>query len=162
MRQHAESIESRLAALEDAEAIRNLIAFYGPLADSGQADAVAMLWEPDGIYAIAGIGEAKGRKAIADLITGPQHQSLMNAGCAHLLGPVAVSLSGTDAEAWGHSVVVRQDGGGFGIARASANHWVLRRSATGWRVVRRDNAVLDGDPSAFQLFSGAVFPLPRK
>jgi len=38
------TLEERLQALEDREAIRALIARYGPLADSGDAAGVAALW----------------------------------------------------------------------------------------------------------------------
>ena len=55
-----EPLEARLQALEDAEAIRTLIARYGPLADQGDAEGVAQLWSEDGSYAIAGFGEARG------------------------------------------------------------------------------------------------------
>ena len=37
-------LEQRLRALEDREAIRNLIASYGALADCGAADELAALW----------------------------------------------------------------------------------------------------------------------
>jgi hypothetical protein len=55
------TVEARLQALEDREAIRELIASYGPLADSGAADALSQLWVEDGRYAVGGMGEAKGR-----------------------------------------------------------------------------------------------------
>ena len=39
----ANSTDDRIRGLEDAEAIRNLIASYGPLADIGDAQGVAAL-----------------------------------------------------------------------------------------------------------------------
>ncbi|MFN5782700.1 MAG: nuclear transport factor 2 family protein, partial [Novosphingobium sp.] len=71
-----DGIAGRLRLLEDREAIRDLIARYGPLADAGNAEAVAALWHEDGVYAVGGMGEARGREAIAALISGPVHQSL--------------------------------------------------------------------------------------
>lgn len=143
----------RLVALEDREAIRDLIARYGPLADRGDATGVAELWSSDGVYAVSGFGEATGHAAIAALITGPTHQSLMAGGCAHVLGPVAIDLLGDEALARGHSLVLRHTSEGYTIYRASANRWHLRRETQGWRVIRRDNAPLDGQEAARRLFA---------
>lgn len=151
---------ARLQALEDREAIRNLIASYGPLADSGDAAGVAALWTEDGIYAVGGFGESRGRDAIAALIAGETHQRLMADGCAHLLGPVAITLDGDHATATGHSVVLRHTGSGFEVYRVSANRWALLRTSDGWRVARRDNAMLDGSAAARALLSLRVAPHP--
>jgi len=146
--------EARLQALEDREAIRDLIARYGPLADSGDAAGVAALWTEDGSYAVGGMTEAKGRAAIAALIEGQMHQSLMAGGCAHVLGPVAIDLDGDTATARGHSVVFRADGeGGWTPFRVSANRWSLARTPEGWRVTRRENALLDGSEAARALLA---------
>ena len=143
-----EGLARRVQALEDREAIRALIASYGPLADSGDAAGVAALWTPDGVYAVGGMGEASGRDAIAALIEGPLHQGLMADGCAHVLGPVAIQLETDRATATGHSVVFRRAGDGFEAWRASANRWSLVRTESGWLVERRDNQVLDGAEGA--------------
>ena len=141
-------LEARLQALEDREAIRDLIARYGPLADSGDAAGVAALWAKDGSYAVHGFADAVGREAVAGLITGPVHQQLLADGCAHLLGPVAIDLDGDKATARGHSVVLRRTGQGFEVHRVSANRWLLERGAKGWQVARRENALLQGDAAA--------------
>ena len=143
-----EGLARRVQALEDREAIRALIASYGPLADNGDAASVAALWTKDGVYAVGGMGEARGREAIAALIHGPVHQGLMADGCAHVLGPVAIQLDTDRATATGHSVVFRRAGDGFEAWRVSANCWALVRTETGWRVERRDNQVLDGAEAA--------------
>jgi len=151
-------IEARLRALEDREEIRALIAAYGPLADAGEADAVAALWTSEGVYGVGGMGEARGREAIAGLIDGPVHRELMAQGCAHLLGPVAIDLDGDRAVARGHSVVFRHGDDGFAVHRVSANRWELVRTPQGWRVSRRDNALLDGGEAARRLLQPAVWP----
>lgn len=153
-----EGLARRVQALEDREAIRALIASYGPLADSGDAEGVAALWTPDGVYAVGGMGEARGRDAIAALIEGPLHQGLMADGCAHVLGPVAIQLETDRATATGHSVVFRRAGDGFEAWRASANRWALVRTEAGWLVERRDNQVLDGAEGARCL----IAPGPRQ
>ncbi len=153
-------LEQRLQSLEDAENIRNLIAHYGPLADAGDAQAVAYLWTVDGVYKVGGFAEAVGRDAIAGLIAGAVHQQYLAAGVAHILGPLALSLNGDCAAARGHSLVVLHGAGdGFHIIRASANLWQLVRGDDagfgGWRVKRRDNRLLRGDAAARELFDTA-------
>lgn len=144
-------LESRLAELEDREAIRNLIARYGPLADTGNAAAIAALWAEDGIYEVGGYGEHRGHAAIAALFTGGMHLELMRDGCAHLLGPLHVHLDGTQATAVGHSCVFRRRDAGFEAWRVSANRWELRKTDSGWHVTRRINRPLDGSEAARRL-----------
>lgn len=141
-------IEQRLQALEDREAIRDLIARYGPLADSNNAAGVAALWAEHGSYVVTGMAVARGRQAIAGLIDGPLHQQLLEDGCAHLLGPVTITLHGDTASAHGHSIVFRHGPTGFEVHRVSANRWQLTRTADGWQVSHRENALLDGDAAA--------------
>ena len=149
-------MEQRLQRLEDREAIRDLIARYGPLADRGDADGVAALWTENGRYTIAGFGSATGHAEIAALITGATHQQLMADGCAHVLGPVSVDLAGDSAIAIGHSIVLRWTGAQFEAARVAANRWDLVRTPDGWRVAVRENALLTGDAVARTLLA-----LPR-
>lgn len=149
------TVEARLQALEDREAIRDLIARYGPLADTGAADALADLWTEDGRYAVGGMTEAKGRAAIAALIDGAVHRGLMADGCAHALGPVSIDLNGDQATARGYSVVFRHSGDHrFEAYRVSANRWHLARTPDGWRVTSRENALLDGAEAARALLAG--------
>jgi uncharacterized protein (TIGR02246 family) len=148
-----ESVAKRLRALEDREAIRELIARYGPLADSGDAAGVAALFAKDGVYAVGGMGEAKGRAAIAALISGPVHQSLMTDGCAHILTSPVIELDGDCAVARCHSIVFRHEDGEWAPVRVAANRWVLARGAAGWQVARRDNMLLDGSGAARLLLS---------
>lgn len=151
-----EALAARLQTLEDREAIRDLIASYGPLADTGAADAFSQLWTEDGRYAVGGMTEAKGRAAIAALIDGAVHRGLMADGCAHALGPVTIDLDGDTASARGHSVVFRADGtGGWAAHRVSANRWHLARTPDGWRVTARENALLDGAEAARALLATA-------
>lgn len=157
----ADDTADRLRALEDRAAIQALIVSYGPLADTGDAAGVAALWTADGVYAVGGMAEARGRDAIAALIDGPVHRALMAGGCAHALGPVAIDLGGDVAVARGYSVVFRCRNGAFEAWRVSANRWELVRTADGWRVKRRDNAPLDGAYAARALFIPPPGPHPR-
>lgn len=149
----ADQLADRLRVLEDREAIRELIACYGPLADSGQADAVAALFAEDGVYAVGGMGEAQGHAAIAALISGPVHQSLLADGCGHVLTSPAITLDGDRAVARCHSIVFRYEEGDWNPVRVAANRWELARGNEGWKVVRRVNALLDGSAAARLLLS---------
>ena len=151
MEQRLFALERQVAALEDREAIRSLIATYGPLADCGAADAIAALWTADGTYEVVGFATARGRAEIAALIEGPTHRALMAGGCAHLLGPVAIDLAGDTATARGHSVVLHWTGAAFEVLRVAANRWTLARIEGRWQVTRRDNALLQGDAAAREL-----------
>ena len=151
-----ERIAERLRALEDREAIRDLIARYGPLADSGDAAGIATLFAEDAVYAVGGMGEAQGREAITALIEGPVHRQLMADGCAHVLTSPAIDLAGGRAIARCHSVVFRKEGEGWQAVRVSANRWELARTGKGWQVTRRDNRLLDGNEAAQALLGNPV------
>lgn len=152
------TLAARLRALEGREAIRDLIASYGPLADTGDAAALAALWHEDGVYAVGGMGESEGHAAIAALIEGAVHQQLMANGCAHVLSPVTIDLDGDRATAQGYSCVFCWTGEVWQAARVSANRWELARREGIWKVVRRDNALLNGDQAARALLSPPAAP----
>ncbi|MDE2597553.1 MAG: nuclear transport factor 2 family protein [Sphingomonadales bacterium] len=149
------ALSARLALLEDREAIRDLIATYGPLADCGDSAALARLWTEDGEYEVVGFATAYGQAEIAALIEADYHRALMADGCAHLLGPVAVEVSGDTALARGHSVVFRHSPEGFAAHRVAANRWELVRTEQGWRARRRSNALLDGAAAARVLLAAS-------
>ena len=150
------TLEARLRRLEDLEAIRDLIARYGPMADAGDGEGLASLFTPDGRYTIAAFAEAQGRKEISALLDTPSHRQLMQDGCAHLLGPVTIKLNGDHATATGHSVVFHHKGSEFVVFRVAANRWYLQRAKNGqWAVARRENALLDGSEAARQLVQPA-------
>ncbi|MFK7840776.1 MAG: nuclear transport factor 2 family protein [Sphingorhabdus sp.] len=139
--------QNRLQRLEDLEAIRNLIASYGPLADSGDADGVAALWSVSGTYDVGGFGVSVGRPAIAALISGDTHQSLMAQGCAHILSPHQIMLNGATAIATGYSIVFRKIGDAYEAWRVSHNRWELSRQTDGnWLVDMRVNRPVSGAP----------------
>ncbi|MEW4467425.1 nuclear transport factor 2 family protein [Parasphingorhabdus sp. JC815] len=144
---------NRLRRLEDAEAIRNLIASYGPLADSGDASAVAALWTGDGSYSVGDFGVAKGRQAITALIESDMHQNLMKQGCGHILTSPHIILGNDSAIATNHSIVFRHVDDRYETWRVSANRWQLVHTDDGWRVGHRDNRPLSGDERARALLS---------
>jgi hypothetical protein len=50
-----------------------------------------------------------------------------------------------------HSRVYLRDGTSWRLERVSANRWELERADGAWRVRRRTNRLLDGDPAAREL-----------
>ena len=138
------ALQNRLQALEDREAIAQLIASYGPAVDSNRLQDAAALWAEGGEYAVAGFGAHTGRAALADLLAAPHHQQLLQDGCAHILSPLQIQLQGERAVALGYSCVFRHHAGAYTAERIAANRWELCKQAGVWRVSRRLNALLDG------------------
>ena len=89
-------LEQRLRRAEDELAIARLVASYGPLADAGDADAVAGLWAEDGEYDVDG-WHMRSRADIAEMVRSPAHQGLISGGSAHFLGPVHIDVAGDEA-----------------------------------------------------------------
>ncbi len=146
------AVEARLRQLEDQQEIAQIIASYGPLVDGGSADAVAHLWEPDGVYDV----DEKvmhGRDEIAAMVTGTSHRSWIANGCAHFLGPVHVDVEGDEAVAVGHSLMVVRNDGQFVVRRATAHRWRLHRGPEGWQVSVRTSRVLDGREESQKLLA---------
>lgn len=152
---HLARLEERLSALEDERDVARVISAYGPLVDAGDASGVAALWEPDGIYDVDEL-VMTGRAEIAAMVHSPNHQGWIAGGCAHLVGPPHVSVTGDDAVAVCHSLMVVRQQGHFVVRRATANHWRLRRGRNGWRVTVRTNRVLDGRPESPTLLGDGV------
>ncbi|CAD7340588.1 nuclear transport factor 2 family protein [Sphingomonadales bacterium 56] len=147
-------LAARIAILEDREAIRDLIASYGPLADAGDCAGAAALWTEDGVYEVGGFGSYSGRAAIQALLEGESHQSLIHGGAAHVLSPPVIDLDGDKATARTYSVVFRKSGDSWEAHRASANSWHLIRMGKEWKVARRVNRLLDGSADARALIGG--------
>jgi hypothetical protein len=150
-----EAIEERLHALEDERAIRQLIAAYGPLVDSGASAAAAAIWQQDGVYDIANTGVAQGHEAIAALFDGTFHQNLIANGAAHTLGPAHIVIDGLRAVATCYSVVFAWNKVAFVPSRVAANRWELVRDVDRWRVQRRFNRLLDGAEASRVLLGAA-------
>lgn len=145
----------RVGRLEDESEIRNLIASYGPYVDHGDAEAVAAIWLEDGVYEVDA-GGYDGRTAIAAMVRSPAHQGLIAGGCAHVLGPLHVAVTGDTATATGYSLLISAEPEQHVVRRASANHWTLERTAEGWRVRLRTNRRLDGAELSHALLAGGV------
>lgn len=153
-------LEARLRLLEDEREIARLITAYGPLVDAGDAEGVAAIWEPDGIY---DVDEAylAGHDQLVAMVSGHGHQQWIGGGCAHFLGPAHITVRGDEAIAVCHSLMVVRQDGQFVVRRATANHWELRRGERGWRVTTRTSRVLDGRTESPELLRRGAHGLPH-
>ena len=165
------ALERRLRAAEDELAIRNLIVRYGLAVDLGDAEAVADVFTPDGVFEVgnASAGDLggedvvfRGREQIMkDLVLGP-HQALLP-NCAHTIGPVVVALAGDRAEATGYTRIYLRRAKGqpddhIHLFRLAYNRWQLERQRdSSWLIARRVSRVL-GDDRAHALFRAALAP----
>lgn len=149
-------LEARLQEAEDQLAIIRLLSTYGPAVDSGSCSEAADLWAEDGAYDVGGLHRAEGHAAIAALYEAEGHQGLIHKGSAHLTATPRITLNGDTAEAVAYSFVVLRDDKDWGVWRASANRWTLRRTEGGWRIVERFNRTLDGSEASHAILrSGA-------
>lgn len=157
------TIEDRLAALEtevrrlnDIAEITRLAMSYGPLVDSGAADAVAELYVEDGVYDVDEV-YMDNREEIRAMVKSPGHQGWITGGAAHFTGPLSVTVDGDRAQAVGHTLMVIKDEGDFRffVRRATASVWEFVRTDAGWKVSRRTNRLLDGSETARALFADA-------
>ncbi|TFV64316.1 nuclear transport factor 2 family protein [Geodermatophilus sp. DF01-2] len=148
-------LERRLQQLEDERAVAQVIAAYGPLVDGGDADRVAALWAPEGVYDVDEL-LMTGRAEITAMVRSTAHQNWIAGGCAHVVGPPHVTVTGDEAVAVCHSLMVVHDEGRFVVRRATANRWRLHRGAEGWQVAERTNRVLDGRDEAPRLLAGGI------
>ena len=155
-------LETRLTALEaqvrqltDCEAIRQILARYGPLADSANNDArrlkAGALFADKGVYDLGDNWSATGPEAIGELLNDPQHIELIAKGSAHVMGLPYITLQGDSASALSYSRVYRHEDGEFTVWRVSINYWQLVRSVGDWKVMRRTTRLLNGSDEAYAL-----------
>jgi hypothetical protein len=149
------ALQQRVQRLDDQAAIYQLIANYGPAADSGWSEMAAALWTDDGIYD-AQVGAWQGREAIAGMISGPTHQGYIHEGCAHVLTMPYITVDGDAAVATCYGQLFRNDGENFRIWRVTATRWELVREADGWHIANRVNKLLDGDAEARALLRRGI------
>jgi SnoaL-like domain len=173
--QRLAALEAKLHALEDQVALYQLMSAYGPLVDSGDAEATAALWTEDGVYDWGGgpsstpnapapgtpvkegpAGAAYSQAAIADMVRGPYHQEIIQTGAGHVIGLPHLKIDGDTAVGTSYSRLYRRDGDNFRTWRVGANRWEFVRTPDGWRVKQRINRVLNGDAEARELLRRGV------
>ncbi|MEP5566710.1 MAG: nuclear transport factor 2 family protein [Halioglobus sp.] len=154
---------SRLQAVEDELAIRNIVTRYGLAVDCGDADTAAALHTSDCIYEVAAPGSGRedggrhkedrlileGPQAIRDMLNAAEHQALLP-DCAHTVGSLHVSLEGESATVTGYSRLYHSQGEDVRLVRLGFNRWLLRKEAQGWKIQRRTSCPI-GSEAAQQL-----------
>lgn len=146
------ALEARVRAAEDHLEILNLLNTYGPLVDSATAEPAGELWVKGGGYNFTlpdgGDKRLEAPDEIAGMYGWPGHIDLVNTGCAHMTATPKIMVEGDDAQAVGYSFVILREGDRWFVWRAAVNHWTLRRTDAGWRIVERFNRALNGSPES--------------
>ncbi len=134
------TLEARVARLEDLFEIHQLFIDYGEYLDAGDFEAYASLFADDGEVLLGPIGRAKGPAAIQELMTrtlaGKAGTSL------HIISSPKVTLSGDTANStvmW--SVAVIGDDGQPRISMVGHHIDQLVRTPNGWKFQRRRGMV---------------------
>jgi hypothetical protein len=151
------ALERRIALLEDQVAIYQLMATYGPAADSGSTEHAISLWTEDGIYDLHS-RVMTGRGEIAQELEGEWHQGLIAQGSGHIVSMPHVVIDGDAAVATCHSRLYRREGEGYRVISCSANRWEFARGPQGWRVTRRVSRQLDGSAQSHAVLAGGSAP----
>jgi hypothetical protein len=149
------ALERRIRLLEDQIAIYQLMAAYGPAADSGSTRRATSLWAEDGVYDLHS-RRMTGRDEIAQELEGEWHQGLIAQGSAHIVSMPHVVIDGDHAIATCHSRLYRREGDGYHVISCSANRWEFGRGEGGWQVRRRISRRLDGSEESHALLAGGV------
>jgi hypothetical protein len=149
------ALERRIRLLEDQVAIYQLMAAYGPAADSGSTERATSLWTEDGVYDLHA-RVMTGRDEIARELEGGWHQGLIAHGSGHIVSMPHVVTDGDRAVATCHSRLYRREGDAYRVISCSANRWELARSERGWQVKRRISRRLDGSQESHALLASGV------
>ncbi|MET9288323.1 nuclear transport factor 2 family protein [Nocardia beijingensis] len=144
------ALERRLRHVEDQLAIGRLLASYGPLVDSGDADATAALWTEDGEYDVPGL-HMRSREAVRSMVLSASHRKLIDNGSAHFIGPAQIEVDGDQATAVCESILVIRDQGAYRILLSGSHRISLVRVGGEWKIRHRITRELNGDPHAREL-----------
>jgi hypothetical protein len=152
------TLSERVKQLEDQLALFRIVSTYGPAMDTGSGEQCGALWAEDGIYEFAvetdegtDIHTAHGPAELKGMCEADFQQDLIRGGCAHIMAMPLLEVTGDTAVATGYSRVYRHGDDGYSVWRVSANRWEFTRQPDGWRVARRSNRLIDGDPGARQI-----------
>jgi uncharacterized protein (TIGR02246 family) len=134
------SVEERLRALEDREAIRALLMEYRRALDEKDFEAYAALFGDDGEF-VAGGRTVRGRSEILPMLADLQAAGALSVAAGddrHLVTNVEIAVDGDRATALSTWVYLTR-GAGDEPQLALVGHYEdeLRRTAAGWRFARR-------------------------
>jgi SnoaL-like domain len=134
-----EHLAERVRALEDREAIRELIARYSFEVDCGDPPDWAAVFSPEIEMEAGKLGVSHGLAAIEQRFGRAEHLDAIREGSQHAYSNIVVELGpGQDeARAWGYACVHVRRGEGWAHHTLGVNHWRLRRGGGGWRIIER-------------------------
>jgi uncharacterized protein (TIGR02246 family) len=134
------SVEERLQALEDREAIGALLAEYRRALDEKDFEAYADLFGDDGEFVTDG-RTARGRAEIRTMLAELQAAGALSVAAGddrHLVANVQIAVDGDSATAKSTWVyLTRGDGDEPQLALVGHYADALRRTTAGWRFARR-------------------------
>ena len=120
-------------AVEDKEAIREVLAEYCFRLDDGRFAEMAALFTEDGTWDTA-FGKATGRAAIAELASSLRTRAQQpRPRAVHLVTNVAITLNGEHARVRSNWMVMQNDSQGPRIGSGGAYHDEMVRSEGSWR-----------------------------
>ena len=151
------ALEARIRAAEDELAIIRLLLFDGPRRQRRDREDRGTVDRGRRLRSRRAASRLEGHAALKALYQGPTHQGIIGAGSGHLTLTPTIRVDGDTAEATGHSLLVQKAEDGWKVTRATANHWRLKRTPQGWRVVERVNRLLDGSRESHDIFR--IMPL---
>jgi len=135
-----ETLEARLARLEDLMEIHQLFIDYGRYLDAGDFDAYASLFAADGEVLLGPMGRAQGPENIKALMTKTLAGSVGTS--FHIVSSPAVTLDGDRATSVVMWTVVNRDVGGQATVSMIGRHVdELVREEGRWRFRRRKGFV---------------------
>jgi uncharacterized protein (TIGR02246 family) len=132
------ALQAKGAALSSAdyEEIQNLYAKYTHAFDSGDGQAVANVYTPDGSFSVAGKVMAEGRQGIA-ASTKPHAEG--SAHMRHLNANLSIEASPDGAHGVAYVFVTMvQPGKGVNIINGGMYDDVVVKTAAGWRFKKRN------------------------
>ncbi len=166
----AQTIEDRLAAIEDRLAIYTLIASHPPSADTAFADYTRSVYLDDGVFDRGpGLEGARGVDAIASFTLKPEHEEAIRGGLAHFVSLPLIDLRGAEAFVTSYLQIVQLDreaplrdlpnhgpSHGYRIHRVLVNRWHLVKRGPEWWVQSRTLLPVDGSAAPRQLLTDGL------
>jgi hypothetical protein len=141
------TLERRVHMLEDHVAILRLINSWGPAVDTGTSDAAGALFDENGALE-SDLSRLEGPAAVVAMVESDAQRAMIQQGCAHVQTAPLITVDGDLATAIAYSQVYLHAEHGHEVWRVSANRWEMRRTSKGWRITRRVNRVIDGNPAS--------------
>jgi hypothetical protein len=157
----AESIEKRIALIEDKLAIYSILSAFAPVVDGGGEREAAEFFDVDGEYVVdvPGAPPARGRAAVLKIYESAMHRDAVRQGIAHMLGFPHVAIDGDNAQAITYACIFRRGDNGWYVSRIASNSFDFVRREDGWKISKRVSRELSSE-QAREVFSRARLDLP--